>query len=86
MNYLFFSDLCPDTEPFVIKLQKLNINYQPINITQSMKNLKQFLCLRDNHPAFLVIKQKGFAGVPLLLVGNDCYFQDDDLLKIVSKT
>lgn len=37
---LFYSDLCPDTQPFVAKLEKLNIAYEAVNIFESMSNFK----------------------------------------------
>ncbi|MBG9982566.1 hypothetical protein HZY86_05505 [Aerococcaceae bacterium DSM 111020] len=64
---LFYSDKCPDTPTFVEALQKYNIDFQKINITDSMKNLKQFLVLRDQDAAFEGVKQDGNVGVPALL-------------------
>lgn len=64
---LFFSDKCPDTSAFVDALQKHNIDFQEINITDSMKNLKRFLALRDKDSSFDNIKEKGNVGVPALL-------------------
>ena len=49
---LYFSGLCPDTPPFVAALAARNMDYEAVNITASMKNLKRFLALRDSRAAF----------------------------------
>lgn len=80
MNTFYYSDLCPDCPPFEAELQKSGKPYQSINITASMKNLKQFLKLRDTHPAFATIKAAGFAGVPCLhTADNQCFFEIEQL-------
>lgn len=63
---LYYSDLCPDTEPFVAALREHDIAYQSVNITASMANLKQFLALRDAHPHFEHAKREGYVGIPTL--------------------
>lgn len=67
---LFFSELCPDTKPFITELKNLQIDYEAIEITTSMVNLKRFLKLRDNNPIFDSIKQKGYIGIPALLLSQ----------------
>lgn len=76
---LYYSDLCQDTAPFVAKLEALSFEYQAINITESMKNLKQFLRLRDNEAVFDSKKAQGFAGIPVLQYQNKWYFELDEL-------
>ncbi|MBU0278605.1 MULTISPECIES: hypothetical protein [unclassified Gemella] len=68
---LFFSDKCPDTQAFVAELKAQNIQYQEVNITDSMANLKQFLKLRDSRVEFEERKLWGFVGVPVLQLPND---------------
>ena len=34
---LFFSDKCPDTQPFVAGLEARGIRYDAVNITNSMR-------------------------------------------------
>lgn len=67
---LYFSDKCPDTAPFVSELKARNIAYLEANISENMPNLKQFLKLRDNDPAFEPIKAKGYIGIPALVFEN----------------
>ncbi|MDO4814014.1 MAG: hypothetical protein Q3988_02870 [Gemella sp.] len=77
---LFFSDLCPDTAPFVAELKAQGIEYEEVNITASMANLKRFLKLRDTRPEFEERKLWGFVGIPVLVQPNDTLiFELNDL-------
>lgn len=67
---LFFATICPDTQPFITQLNKLNIAYNEVEIMSSMTNLKHFLALRDEHTAFTKAKQHGYVGIPALLLTN----------------
>lgn len=68
---LYFADWCPDTAPFVAELQRLGVDYEPVEITQSGTNLKSFLKLRDSHNAFANAKTNGYIGIPALLLANE---------------
>ena len=77
---LSFSDLCPDTPPFVAALAARNMDYEAVNITASMKNLKRFLALRDSHAAFDARKAQGAIGIPVLQLADDSLvFHIEDL-------
>jgi len=81
---LYFSDLCPDTPPFVAALAARNMDYEAVNITASMKNLKRFLALRDSHAAFDARKAQGAIGIPVLqLVDDSLAFYIEDLSPMV---
>jgi len=62
-------------------LSKNNIDYMYIDITESMRNLKIYLKLRDTRPEFDEIKEKGRVGIPLIIVGNGekLIFEQPDL-------
>lgn len=64
---VFYSDVCPDTEPFLQELDAAGMDYEPININESIPNLKAFLAYRDNHPAFDQVKAENRVGVPVLI-------------------
>lgn len=66
MNKLYFSDKCPNTIDFVEELKKRDIPYEAVNITDSMKNLKEFLKLRDHRSEFDQAKENGYVGIPVL--------------------
>ena len=77
---LYFSDLCRDTPPFVAALAARNMDYEAVNITASMKNLKRFLALRDSHAAFDARKAQGAIGIPVLQLADDSLvFHIEDL-------
>lgn len=59
---LFFSDKCPDTQPFVAGLEARGIRYDAVNITNSMRELKAFLHLRDSRPEFQAVKDGARVG------------------------
>ncbi|TCP93325.1 glutaredoxin-related protein [Cricetibacter osteomyelitidis] len=82
---LYFSDKCPDTPPFVAKLAELNIEYEAANISDYMPNLKRFLAIRDNAPAFAERKAKGYIGIPaLVLESGEIIFEPNELERIFS--
>ena len=65
-HILYFSDKCSDTAPFVAELEKQGIQYEAVNITDSIANLKRFLALRDTRLEFEERKRWGFVGIPVL--------------------
>ena len=68
---LFYSDKCPDTAPFVAELQRQNIDYEAVNITETTTNLKRFLAFRDNRPEFDERKRWGLIGILVLVLPNN---------------
>ena len=67
---LYFSDLCPDTPPFVAALAARNMDYEAVNITASIKNQKRFLVLRDSRAEFDARKAQGAIGIPVLQLAD----------------
>jgi len=63
------------------------ISFEYIDITDSMKNLKIYLKLRDTRPEFDEIKKLGRVGVPFIMIGNGEKFifeqPDLDELKVI---
>jgi glutaredoxin-related protein len=51
-------------------LSNNDVDYMYIDITESMRNLKIYLKLRDTRPEFDKIKEKGMVGIPLVMIGN----------------
>ena len=46
---------------------KMKIEYENIDITQSLKGLKEFLKLRDSDEVFYTAKENGYIGIPALV-------------------
>lgn len=78
---LFFTSLCPDTTPFVAELNRLNVEYEAVEIMSSMANFKRFLRLRDSHSAFEQAKANGYIGIPALLLADETVILDIDQLQ-----
>ncbi len=51
-------------------LSNNGINFEYIDITESMRNLKIYLKLRDTRPEFEEIKRIGRVGVPFIMINN----------------
>ena len=78
---LFFANICPDTTAFVSELNRLNMEYEAVEIMSSMANFKRFLRLRDSHSAFEQAKANGYIGIPALLLADETVILDIDQLQ-----
>lgn len=58
---------CPDCV-YVEHQIKDNSNFELIDIGESVKNLREFLQLRDNNAIFDEVKQNGSVGIPCFLL------------------
>ena len=72
---LYFSSLCPDTAPFKAAMDKLGVTAREVDITASMRNLKEFLRVRDNEEVFTPRKEQGMVGIPCLVDSGDFIFE-----------
>ena len=61
MTKVFVMSTCPDCVQVKAQLAD-NPAYELIDIGEHVRNLKQFLALRDNNPAFAEVKQHGSVG------------------------
>lgn len=67
MIKVFVMQTCPDCTR-VKELAKTDARFELIDIGEHVRNLKQFLSLRDNHPAFDRVKQHGSVGIPCFVL------------------
>ena len=69
MTRIFVMESCPD---FIQakQLYEANPDYKIIDIGKQASDLKEFLALRDNHPAFAKVRERGTIGIP-------CFIKDD---------
>lgn len=70
MITLFISSKCPDTEAALVAFKQSNIEYELVDITDSMKNLKRFLHFRDSSPFFKATKRANNVGVPSIMINE----------------
>lgn len=82
---LFFAESCPDTAPFVARLQELGVQYEPVEIQSSLGNLKRFLALRDSRVEFKAVKARGSIGIPAFLDNDKVVLDVEDLVKVFAK-
>ena len=69
MTRIYVMESCPDC----IQAKQLfgnNPDYEIIDIGKQARYLKEFLALRDNHPAFAKVRERGTIGIP-------CFVKDD---------
>ena len=70
-------DSCPDCTE--VKAQYSNHpEYELIDIGQQARSLKEFLALRDHHPAFDQVRERGNIGIP-------CFVREDGSVAISLK-
>ncbi|MET3617161.1 uncharacterized protein YaiI (UPF0178 family)/glutaredoxin-related protein [Peptoniphilus olsenii] len=79
MYKFFISSLCPDCPPAIELVKEKGIDVETIDITSSMKNLKEFLNHRDNSDAFDEIVENNMVGVPCLYKDGRYFFFDYDI-------
>jgi glutaredoxin-related protein len=68
---------CPDCIE-AKQLYKDNPEYELIDIGQQARSLKEFLALRDHHPAFEKVRERGNIGIP-------CFVREDGSVAISLK-
>ena len=82
MPKVYGSMLCPDCVEAREYFEKVNYKYEFINITESMKNLKEFLALRDNRKEFEEVKKLGYIGIPAILTDDNKIILGDEVLQV----
>ena len=70
MIKVYGSKMCPDCEELKKNLDFYKIDYEYININENLKNLKEFLHLRDSNLIFEQAKKSGQIGIPLIVDGD----------------
>ena len=69
MTKVYVMESCPDCTQ-VKQLFKDDPEYELIDIGQQARSLKEFIVLRDNHPAFAKVRERGNIGIP-------CFVNED---------
>ena len=64
---VFVMETCPDCTQVKAQLRD-NPQFQLIDIGEHVRNLKEFIRLRDQSPAFDAAKAKGALGIPCFLL------------------
>ena len=64
---IYGSMQCPDCVECCKDLDAAGIQYTFIEFSDNLKNLKEFLVIRDNNPVFKEVKREGKIGIPCIL-------------------
>ena len=67
MLKIYGSMLCPDCVKCREDLEKAGVKYEFLDFSESLKNLKAFLKIRDNSPLFDDIREEGKIGIPCIV-------------------
>lgn len=76
MIKMYVMQTCPYCE-YVERQVEGDARFRVIDIGQHVKNLKEFLDLRDSHPVFAEAKAEGDVGIP-------CYVLEDGTVTLSS--
>ncbi|WP_036730399.1 glutaredoxin domain-containing protein [Peptoniphilus mikwangii] len=83
MITVFISGKCPDCPPAIQAFENSDLDYDIIDITENMSNLKKFLKYRDFHPYFDAIKASGKVGIPTIMIGDgEKFIEFDETLNL----
>ena len=77
MTKIYVMESCPDCTE-VKALYSNNPEYELIDIGRQARSLKEFLVLRDHHPAFEKVRERGNIGIP-------CFVREDGSVAISLK-
>ena len=77
MTKIYVMESCPDCTE-VKALYSNRPDYELIDIGRQARSLKEFLTLRDHHPAFEKVRERGNIGIP-------CFVREDDSVAISLK-
>ena len=58
---------CPDCQKCREDLDRANVAYEYLDFTASLRNLKEFLVIRDGNPVFDGVREKGSIGIPCIV-------------------
>jgi glutaredoxin-related protein len=67
MITVYVMQTCPDCTS-VKQLFQNDSRIQLVDIGEQARNLKQFLAMRDNHPAFAPVRKRGTIGIPCFIL------------------
>lgn len=81
MLKIFGSKMCPDCEIAKKNFDYYGIDYEYIDINESLKNLKDFLKIRDSSPLFDEVKEIGSIGIPTLIDSDEITLDWEGYLK-----
>jgi len=76
MLKVYGSEMCPDCINCKRNFDDNGIEYTYIDINKDLKDLKDFLKMRDENPIFDRLKAIGDIGIPAIVMEDDTVFTD----------
>ena len=70
MLKIYGSMLCPDCVECCNDLNNAGVNYEFLDFADNLKNLKEFLVIRDRDEVFLEVRKNGSIGIPCIVDEN----------------
>ena len=67
MIKIYGSMLCKDCVQCREELDKAGVIYEYLDFADELKNLKEFLAIRDSDPQFDAVRERGGIGIPCIV-------------------
>jgi glutaredoxin-related protein len=67
MIKIYGSMLCPDCVQCRKELDEAGVAYEYLDFSENLRNLKEFLAIRDGNPLFDSLRQGGKIGIPCIV-------------------
>ncbi len=77
MTKVYVMESCPDCVEVKLRYGS-NPDFELVDIGKQARHLKEFIFLRDNHPAFEKVRERGNIGIP-------CFIKEDGTVLISLK-
>ncbi len=74
------SHLCPDTLYALNRLSEANVEIDFKNLSASLSDLKVYLSLRQEAPAYADIRESGGIGIPCFILEDGTVTRDLDMV------
>ncbi|MDO5062081.1 MAG: glutaredoxin domain-containing protein [Peptostreptococcaceae bacterium] len=74
---VYGTPICPDCKPIREYLDAKGFEYDYVDITAHIMNLKEFLALRDSRSEFDVMRENKYVGIPVLVMDGKVYFYEE---------
>ncbi len=74
---VYGTPICPDCAPIRAYLDSKGFEYDYVDITAHIMNLKEFLALRDSRSEFDAMRENGYVGIPVLVMEGKVYFYEE---------
>ncbi|MDO5095912.1 MAG: glutaredoxin domain-containing protein [Peptostreptococcaceae bacterium] len=74
---VYGTPICPDCAPIREYLDSKGFEYDYVDITEHIMNLKEFLAIRDARSEFDNIRANKYVGIPVLVMDDKIYFYEE---------